>query len=79
MIDIHAHLCFPEFDKDREQIIEQAKRELAGVVVSSARYEEGLCVLDICQKHEGFLFPTVGHHPTEKGDHEKVIKLIRKC
>ncbi len=78
MIDIHAHLCFPEFDRDREAVIEQAKKEIIGVVVSSARYKESLDVLKICEKHKGFLFASLGHHPTEGDDFGKVIDLIKK-
>jgi len=78
MIDVHAHLCFPEFDRDREDVIAQAKKELRAVIVSSARYQEGLRVLDICKQHRGFLFPTIGHHPTEGNDFGKVTELIKK-
>ena len=78
MIDVHAHLCYPDFDKDRERIVEKARERLAGVVVSSARHEEGVKVLELCRKNRGFLFPTLGHHPTEGDDWGKVIKLIRE-
>ncbi|MFH1445550.1 MAG: TatD family hydrolase [Nanoarchaeota archaeon] len=82
MIDIHAHLCFPDFDKDREHVIEQAKGEMSAVIISSARYDEGVKVLKLAKKHPGFLFVTLGHHPTE-GDHKgknynDVIQLIRE-
>ncbi len=77
MIDIHAHLCFPEYDRDREEVIDKCKKELAGVIVSSARYREGLQVLDIVDKYKGFLFATLGYHPTEGTEFERTIKLIK--
>jgi len=77
MIDIHAHLCFPDFDKDREQVIEKSKKSLAGVIVSSARYKEGLCTLELVKKHPGFLFASLGYHPTEGSELEKTIELIK--
>lgn len=78
MIDIHAHLCFGDYDRDMEFVVNKSKDELDAVVVSSARYEEGLRVLDIAKKHPGFLFPTLGFHPTEGGDDpEKTIGLIK--
>ncbi len=77
MIDIHAHLCFPEFDGDREEVVEKCKKELSAVIVSSARYEEGLKVLSLAERHPGFLFPTLGFHPTEGTEFEKTLKLIR--
>lgn len=78
MIDIHAHLCFGDYDRDMDQVIAKCKEELAGVIVSSARYDEGLKVLSLASKHPGFLFPTLGFHPTEGGkDPEKIIELIK--
>ena len=79
MIDIHAHLCFPQFDKDIDSVIERAKEEIDGVIVSSARLDEGNRVLALVKKHPGFLFATLGYHPTEGGsDYEGVLKLIEQ-
>src|SRR4030043_161814 len=76
MIDIHAHLCFPQFEKDLDSVIEKAKEEIDGVIVSSARLEEGKKVLELVKKHPGFLFATLGFHPTEGTDEQGVLKLI---
>lgn len=79
MIDIHAHLCFPQFEKDIDEVVEKAKEEIDGVIVSSARLDEGKKVLGLIQKHPGFLFATLGYHPTEGGDdYEGVLKLIEQ-
>lgn len=78
MIDAHAHLCFPDFDKDIGEIVKKAREELAAVIVSSSRLEEGRKVLALCRRYRGFLFPTLGHHPTEGDDYKGVIKLIRQ-
>ena len=79
MIDVHAHLAFPDFDVDREEVIKRCREELAGVIVSSARYDEGVKALKMQEKHNGFLFVTLGYHPTEGGDnYEKVLQLIRQ-
>jgi len=78
MIDVHAHLCFPDFDRDRDDIASRCGREMKAVIVSSARYDEGLCALEVCRRF-GNLFPTLGYHPTEGGEsHRKVMELIRK-
>ncbi len=77
MIDVHAHLCLPEFDSDREEVVEESRKHLSGVIVSSARYEEGLCVLDLVEKHQGFLFASLGFHPTEGTRLEETIRLIK--
>jgi TatD DNase family protein len=78
MIDVHAHLCFPNFEKDVDEIVERARKELAGVIVSSARYDESLKALELCKRNPGFLFPTLGYHPTEGADPEGVMRLIRE-
>lgn len=78
MIDVHAHLCFGDYDKDIDKILDRCKRELSAVIVSSARYDEGLRVMDMAGKHPGFLFPTLGFHPVEGGKNpESIIELIK--
>lgn len=78
MIDIHAHLAFPDFDKDRDLVVAKCKKELSAVVVSSAKYDESLKVLDLASKNKNFLFATLGHHPTEGDDYEGVLRLIKQ-
>jgi TatD DNase family protein len=78
MIDIHAHLCYPQFGKDIEKVVERAREEIDGIIVSSARLDEGKKVLELVQKHPGFLFATLGYHPTEGTDYEGVLKLIEQ-
>ncbi|MBI4176352.1 MAG: TatD family hydrolase [Candidatus Aenigmarchaeota archaeon] len=78
MIDVHAHLCFPEFDRDREEIIARCKKELTAVVLATARYGECVEALKTAGMHKDFLFPTLGYHPTEGSDYEKVLDLIKR-
>jgi TatD DNase family protein len=77
MIDVHAHLCFGDFDIDRDQIIARSRQELAAVVIGTARFDEGVKALDLAKKHPGFLFPTIGYHPVEGGnDPGQIIRMI---
>jgi TatD DNase family protein len=78
MIDIHAHLCFPEFEKDIGSVVEKCQNEMTAVIASSARYREGLGVLELSKKYPGFIFPSLGYHPTEGTNHQGVIELIKK-
>lgn len=78
MIDVHAHLAFPDFDRDREAVIDKCRRSMSAVIASGARLDEDVKVLGIVSKHAGFIFPTLGFHPTEKGDFREVIGLIEK-
>lgn len=77
MIDTHAHLVFPEFDKDREDIIAEARKKMTAIIASSARYDESLKVMELCRKHRGFIFASLGYHPVEGTELEKTIQLIR--
>lgn len=77
MIDIHAHLCFPEFDSIREKVIAECRKRMEGVIVGSARHDEGLCALRLCAANDK-LFPTLGYHPTEGGpDPGRIMEMIR--
>jgi len=63
IIDIHCHLTFKEYDADRKQVIERAKGELRGVVVSGVEPGDAEKALELAALHEGFIFPTLGLHP----------------
>jgi TatD DNase family protein len=78
MIDVHAHLCLPQFGRDIEKVLDKAREEIDGVIVSSARLDEGEKVLELVKKHPGFLFATLGYHPTEGTDPEGVLRLIEQ-
>lgn len=78
MIDVHAHLCFPDFDRDREKVVRECGKSMEAVIVGSARHDEGLQSLELCRSHD-FLFPTLGYHPTEGGDGPaRIMELIRE-
>ncbi|UCD03398.1 MAG: TatD family hydrolase [Candidatus Aenigmatarchaeota archaeon] len=78
MIDTHAHLCFPDYGEDPEKIAKECEHEMTAVIVTSARYDEGLLAFKLCAKHP-HLFPSMGYHPAEGDGHpEKVMEMIRK-
>ena len=78
MIDAHAHLCYPTLYGEREKIIEECRKRLKAVIASSARFDESLKVLEMCRQHPGFLYATIGCHPTELRDQGQVLELIKK-
>ena len=63
MIDSHAHLDFPDFNKDREEVIARARQQgvdniiTVGTDISSSRVS-----LQIARQHPG-IFSTIGFHP----------------
>jgi len=63
MIDIHCHLTFKDFDKDREEVIEDAKKTLKAVIISGIKPEDSKKALVLAEKHPGFIYVTLGLHP----------------
>ena len=73
IIDIHCHLTFKEYEADREQVIEDAKKVLKCVVTSGVEPEDARHALELAEMHEGFVFVTLGLHPihvAERTDQE---------
>ncbi|MGB2728357.1 MAG: TatD family hydrolase [Halobacteriota archaeon] len=81
IIDIHCHLTFEQYDEDREQVIEDAKKVLKCVVTSGVEPEDAKYALELAEMHEGFVFVTPGLHPIhvasrtdqEIGEYEEFI------
>lgn len=63
MIDTHCHIDFEEYDKDRDQVINNAKDVLDAVIVSGIGYESNRGVLDLSNKYKDFIYPSFGYHP----------------
>jgi TatD DNase family protein len=83
MIDCHCHLEQKDYDKDREQVIEQCKQEIKFLVTSCAHPKDFDLTLDIARKHDNFVFAAIGIHPTyikETNEQEikETIEKIRK-
>jgi TatD DNase family protein len=81
LIDTHAHLNFPNFDEDLEDVLDRAKE--AGVeitVVVGTNLETSRRGVEIADKFPN-IYATVGIHPTEYGDFnsnsiEKLSSLV---
>lgn len=63
MIDTHCHIDFEEYDKDRDQVINNAKDVLDAVIVSGIGYQSNKGVLDLSNEYKGFIYPSFGYHP----------------
>jgi len=63
MIDTHAHLDFPEFDKDREEVIQRAfdngVKKIINIGVDLGTSKKSI---ELAENHEN-IFAAVGFHP----------------
>ncbi|OYT43642.1 MAG: DNase [Candidatus Aenigmarchaeota archaeon ex4484_56] len=63
MIDVHCHLEQKDFDRDRENIITECKKEMEALIISCAYPHDFEKSLAISEKYKKFVFLTAGFHP----------------
>ncbi len=63
MIDCHAHLTQPDYDSDRDQVIEMCKKKLNAVITCCAHPNDFKLTMEMIEKHKGFIFATFSIHP----------------
>jgi len=69
-IDIHAHLNFPDFDNDREELIATMARDGVGAINVGTSLPTSRAVLTLAENHS-HLWAIVGIHPHEaEADHD---------
>ncbi|MEM5829853.1 MAG: TatD family hydrolase [Candidatus Aenigmatarchaeota archaeon] len=83
MIDVHCHLEQPDYNSDRDEVIEKCKRELKAIITSCAHPKDFELTMQLVEKHKGFVFATAGIHPEyikEISEREKAefFDLLRK-
>jgi TatD DNase family protein len=80
LIDTHAHLDFPQFKDDLDQVVKNAKEKGVYKIVNiSCNPERAKACLEIADRFEN-VFCAVGIHPDEhvkEGDFEEISKLAR--
>lgn len=77
MLDAHCHLSFKAFNRDRDEVIERARKALEGVVDCGATLATMERSLDLSTRYEGFVHSTLGLHPSSPYDPE-VFEYIEK-
>ncbi len=83
MIDCHCHLEQKDYDKDREQVIKQCKRELRALITCCAHPRDVELTLKLVRENKGFIFCAIGVHPTyikeaSEKEIDEAIKEIEK-
>lgn len=69
LFDSHCHLHFPQFDPDREAVLQKMEEKGVGAVVIGTDYKTSVAALDLAKQHD-FLWASVGLHPNDNKDEQ---------
>ncbi|MCX6702088.1 MAG: TatD family hydrolase [Candidatus Zambryskibacteria bacterium] len=74
--DIHSHLCFPDYDSDREEQIEEMKKNKIATISVGVDFESSKKEVALAEKHKN-IFACVGQHPEDQNNdfNERLIEL----
>ena len=78
-IDTHTHLYLPEFDNDRDNVINRAiKNGVTKLLLPNIDSVSIDPMMNLHRKYPGICYPMIGLHPTSvREDHSEQMKLIR--
>lgn len=76
LIDIHAHVQFPQFDGDREAVVARARAAGVGVINVGTDLETSRGAVVLADKYPDLMRATVGIHPTESLESDKLKKTF---
>jgi TatD DNase family protein len=62
--DAHSHLYYPDYDKDREEVISKMKKANIGSITVGTDFDSSKKCVDLAEKHEN-IFACVGQHPSD--------------
>ncbi|WP_303235145.1 TatD family hydrolase [Methanosphaera cuniculi] len=74
MIDVHCHLNFPEFNEQRDTIIENSKDKFSYIIDSGASYDSNIRSYELSQQYPEIIKTTMGYHPEYAGTNVKEIQ-----
>ncbi|MDI6643460.1 MAG: TatD family hydrolase [Methanobacteriaceae archaeon] len=79
MIDTHCHVDFKDYNKNREEVIERAKKDLTCIINSGATLGGNRRTLQLIKDHQKFIYGTFGFHPVNAAKAEAVVlKDVKK-
>jgi len=69
MIDGHCHISAEEFDEDRGDILEDAKKANVRGIIAVAEFQKDFQkIIELGKSYEGFIHPCLGLHPIQFGN-----------
>lgn len=76
LIDVHAHLHFPQIKEDMENILDRAKKNnFTAILNSGTSLESNKITLELSKRYY-LIKPSLGIYPTEVSDIKKEINFI---
>ncbi|XP_040841585.1 putative deoxyribonuclease TATDN3 isoform X4 [Ochotona curzoniae] len=67
LVDCHCHLSDPDFDRDLDDVLEEAKKvnvmALVAVAEHSGEFEK---IMQLSERYNGFVLPCLGVHPVQE-------------
>lgn len=79
LVETHAHLDFPEYDNDREDVIKRAKAANVGIIINvSSSLRGSLASLELSRRYD-CVYAACGIHPHDaKGVTDDVILKLKE-
>ncbi|MCK4630945.1 MAG: TatD family hydrolase, partial [Bacteroidales bacterium] len=79
-IDTHSHLYLPEFDNDRDEVINRAIQQGVGKIclpnIDTGSIKQ---LLALVNKYPDFCFPMMGLHPSSvRKNYRDIIKKVQE-
>jgi TatD DNase family protein len=81
LIDTHAHLNFPDFQNDLDQVIKNSiKNGVNKIICVSANVAHSIKAIEIAKKYPGVVYAAVGIHPhqTDPGNKDSIEEQIKQ-
>ena len=67
LIDSHSHLQFPQYDKDREEVIKRSIENGIGIICIGTDFEMSKKAVELAEKYD-MVWASVGLHPSDNED-----------
>jgi TatD DNase family protein len=76
-VDLHAHLQFPEFDLDRDDILDQMRKNNVVAIDVGVDEKSSRAGIELAKNNQDLLWSTVGLHPLNPDDNYSIEDLLR--
>lgn len=78
LIDTHTHPQFPQYDKDRDEVIKRALDKKIGLICVGTDFQMSQKAIELAEQYDG-MYATVGLHPNdeEEFDREKYLEMLK--